>query len=468
MATRLAGAATFQRTPAPAEGPAPVVAVAYSGGRDSLALLHATCRSARMLGVQVVAIHIHHGLLAEADGWLRQARERCRRWQARGWPLTLRWARLQGAPGAGESVEAWARRGRHAALQRLALEAGATLLLLAHHRRDQAETVLLQALRGGGAAGLAAMPAAVLRDGLVWARPWLDWPREAIEAYVQRHRLNPVEDPSNADHRLARNRLRSQLWPALEAAFPQAEPALALAARRAHEDQLALAELAALDLSTCCPNGGALDVPAWRALSAARQANALRAWWRVQCGRGAPEALVQRLLAELPGAAGPAMKGRAAASGASAGCWPAGEGMPQAELYRGKLRCRAAPPDQSAGPPADELTMDLSRPGLWPVPGWGGAFEVVDAAPGLSLEALCQACLRPRRGGEQFQHAPRSTPRSLKKQYQAAGIPAVQRAGPLVWWGDRLLHVPGLGDDARAWAAPGTPQRRLRWCPNSG
>jgi tRNA(Ile)-lysidine synthase len=288
------------------------VAVAFSVGRDSLALLHATCRAAQMLGLQVVALHIHHGLLPEADGWLRRAQRLCLRWRRRGWPVSLAWQRLPGQPAAGDSLEAWARAGRHAALHRLAQQAGATLLLLAHHRRDQAETFLLQALRGGAPAGLSAMPRQIERAGLVWARPWLDQPRAAIDAYLQRHRLQPVDDPSNADARLARNRLRLQVWPALEQAFAHAETSLAAAALRAQEARAALDELAALDLAPLVDGDGRLAVAGWRGLSAARQANALRAWWAAQAGHSAPQALVTRLLVEV--------RPRGAAR------WPAGSG----------------------------------------------------------------------------------------------------------------------------------------------
>ncbi len=285
--------------PALCAGAPPTLAVAFSGGRDSLALLHASCRAAQLLGLRVVALHVHHGLLPEADGWLRSAQQRCARWRRRGWPLELRWQRLAGQPAPGDSLEAWARSGRHAALASMAGEAGATLLLLAHHRRDQAETFVLQALRGGAPAGLSAMPRQIERAGLVWARPWLDRPRSAIEAYLHQHRLRPVDDPSNADARLARNRLRLQVWPALEQAFAHAETSLAAAALRAQEARAALDELAALDLAPLVDDQGRLAVAPWRCLSAARQANALRAWWAAQAGHSAPQALVTRLLAEV-------------------------------------------------------------------------------------------------------------------------------------------------------------------------
>jgi tRNA(Ile)-lysidine synthase len=122
----------------------PVVAVAFSGGRDSTALLHATLRAARDGGVQVVALHVHHNLQPEADTWLAHAQQVCQRW-SRGAPLRLLHRRLAGTPARGDSVEAWARRERYRALADMAHEAGAELVLLAQHRRDQAETFLLRA-----------------------------------------------------------------------------------------------------------------------------------------------------------------------------------------------------------------------------------------------------------------------------------------------------------------------------------
>ena len=426
------------------------VAVAFSGGRDSLALLHVTCRVALALGLQVVALHVHHGLLPEADGWLQRAQRLCARWARRGWPVHLRWTRLAGQPAPGDSLEAWARQGRYQALGAMAQDAGASLLLLAHHRRDQAETWLLQALRGGGPAGLSAMPASVQRDGLIWARPWLRQPAAAIDHYVQRHRLQPVQDPSNVDSDLARSRLRLQVWPALSAAFPDAEVTLAAAATQAQSARAALDELAALDLATCVDDQHRLQVAAWRALSPARQANALSAWWRQATGRGMTDTLATRLLAEV----------RPAASGQ----WPAGPGW-RCVLYRGTMRLDAEPAPAGGTP---LLTLDLSAPGCWPVPAWGGVFEVQAVRKGgVSAALLAAVSLRPRGGGEQFQAAPRSLPRSLKKQFQAAAVPASDRRGPLLFAADgRLLFVPALGLDARCLAAADEPQLGLRWWPD--
>jgi tRNA(Ile)-lysidine synthase len=442
------------------------VAVAASGGRDSTALLHCTVRQAAPLGVEVVALHVHHGLMAAADDWLLQVQAQARRWGA-----GFRAHRLQGGPDAGSSVEAWARRERYKALATMAQAAGCTLVLLAHHRRDQAETWLLQALRGGGPAGLSAMPTQAAREGLQWCRPWLDQPRQAIDAYVRRHRLRFIEDESNADPRYARNRLRRHVWPALTQAFADAETALAGAARRAQESQALAAEAAAVDLPPLLVDSGVgacgLQVLPWLQLPPARRANALRFWLREVLAEGAPETLVQRLLDEL-GAQG----GGSSRSGA---CWPAPQG--ELQLHRGVLRharARAAAgpavtPAQ-APPPPTPLAVDLSRPGLWHVPAWAGSFDVQRVAErGAPAALLRQARLQPRQGGEQFALQARATPRSLKKQYQSLEVPRWQRDGPLVWTaGDELLFVPALGIDARHHAMPGEDQCSLRWVPDTG
>jgi tRNA(Ile)-lysidine synthase len=422
------------------------VAVAFSGGRDSLALLHASVRASAALGLQVVALHVHHGLVPGADRWVQSAQRLCARWRSRSWPVRLRWHVLDGAPAPGDSVEAWARRERYKALRRMAAEEGASLVLLAHHRRDQAETVLLQALRGGGPKGLAAMPRQAVRDGLLWARPWLSQPRTAVDAYIKRYQLRPIEDPSNDDPRWARNRLRKDVWPALVAAFGDAEQALAAVADRAAEASAALAELAESDLASV-ERDGILDQAAWLHLSPPRRALVLRAWLAERLPSGVPESLVQRLLAEWPRAA--------------AARWPV-DAHRMLQAYRGGLRWVVVPSEPEVGEATQR--MDLSTAGDFDLSAWNGHFEVrVAAEGGIAPSALKQVELRGRSGGEQFQRAPRTPARSLKKQYQLAGISSLERHGPLVWSGERLLFVPGLGVDARALAEAGQPQLTLRW-----
>lgn len=419
------------------------VAVAASGGRDSTALLHATVKAAAPLGVEVVALHVHHGLQAAADDWLSQVRRQAQRWGA-GFAAT----RLETRPAAGESVEAWARRERYLALGAMARDAGCGLVLLAHHRRDQAETWLLQALRGAGARGLASMPRTARREEITWARPWLDLPREAIEAYVARHRLRHVDDGSNADPRFARNALRLQVWPALTAAFPDAEATLAAAARHAQEASRLADEVAALDLPALLRSSGQLDVAAWRALPPARRMNALRAWLQQAMPFPLPFSLLQRLGAELPTA-------RAAR-------WPAPE-RTELRLYRGLLSLSEATGPASAAHEA--RVIDLHRPLAVDVPDWNGRFVSEPCEHGgTAPELLRRVAVVARQGGERFRLARHGMARSLKKQYQARAVPAWERDGPLLFTSaGQLLFVPGLGIDAALQAAPGQPQLAVRW-----
>ena len=308
----------------------PVVAVAYSGGRDSSALLHATCAAAGPFGITVAALHVHHGLSPQADDWLRHCASVCARWARRGADIRFAAARVGARPRSGDSVEAWAREARYGALARLAGEQGADLVLLAQHRRDQAETFVLQALRGGGLAGLSAMPRLAQRDGIAWARPWLDVPRDAIDTYVRRHRLAHVEDDSNLDPRYARSRMRAKVWPALLDAFPDAETSFARAAAWAQEASQLQDDLVQSDLLACAAETAAADaagvpfhlaVAAWQQLSQPRRSAVLRSWLRARIGAAAPATLITRLLCELT-----PQRGRR---------WPAPGG--QLFVHRGRL-----------------------------------------------------------------------------------------------------------------------------------
>ena len=435
--------------PAAPTSPTGFVAVAYSGGRDSTALLHAALVSMRDAACPVIALHIHHGLSQHADAWERHCRDQCARWSADGLPVSFAAHRLRTRPRPGDSIEAWARRERYAALGRLARAHGAEVVLLAHHRRDQAETLILQALRSAGVAGLAGMPRAIERDGIHWLRPWLDIPRGVIEAYVRSQQLPYIDDDSNDDERHARNRLRRSVWPALVKAFPDAEPALANAATWAQQAQACLDELAADDLSTMAGAAG-LQLAGFRPLSAARQVNALRAWLRRQTGTAPPASLLVRLDNEL--------------FGEGSASWPLAGGL--LRRHRGHLTWTRREASRSATVIAAEAGLHIRRAGVHRLPGWGGALRVVRVKEGgVPLAWLAQAELRARSGGERFQAGLGRPARSLKKQFQALALPAWQRAGPLVFSGGQLVFVPGLGIDARVIGLPGQAQVTLVWEP---
>jgi tRNA(Ile)-lysidine synthase len=443
------------------DGPAPggaapsaIVAVAASGGRDSTALLHATARLARDAGLWVAALHVHHGLNPAADDWLAHLQRQCARWARAGLPVALHAQRLDGGPVRGESVEAWARRERYRALAAMARGAGSAIVLLAHHRRDQAETVLLQALRGAGPAGLSAMPREALRDGICWCRPWLEQPAEAIADYVRRHRLSHIEDDSNLDRRFDRNRLRHDLWPTLLTAFPQAESALAHVAVQAQWAQRMVEEVAQADLpGLLAPEGtaDALDVAAWQALTPARRIAALRRWLADRGVTQGLDHLAERVATELPGQA--------------TAQWPV-DGQRRVRLYRGRLALVRVPEAMAAQRAPTEAPA-LDRPGRHVLPGWGGTLDLVAVEQGgVPPALLAGAMLRVRLPGDQFQFTARSVARSLKKQYQDRAVPQWQRGGPIIAAGEQIIFVAGLGIDARAVAAAGEPQLAIHWHPD--
>ena len=430
------------------------VAVAFSGGRDSTALLHATAMAVRGLpNVEVVALHVHHGLSAHADEWLQHAQSVCADWTAQGLPVRLVFRRVNLELKRGDSVEAVARSARKAALQEMALELGVDLLLLAHHRQDQAETLLLQALRGGGASGLAGMPRDIDKDGVRWVRPWLDHPRSAIEDYIEAHGLSFIEDDSNTDLRYARNRLRLSVWPALLTAFPEAEACLAASARRL-SDSISVSDdwFDKTQQSWCGTENATLDAHAWSMQEAPLRRESLRHWYRRMAGKSLPASWVERLSDEIP-----MMLLRC-----SSGRWP----QVGLSFYRGVLVWADRPSlvRETTFAPSDVMSLAITGPGDWPVPDWQGFFRVQEVASGgVAVSKLAQLTLRTRQGGEQFQANAGRPPRALKKQFQAFGIPAWARVGPLAWFANELVYVPGLGLDARAQAPNGVTQCTLTW-----
>jgi tRNA(Ile)-lysidine synthase len=198
------------------------VAVGLSGGVDSVVLLHLLRALRPRAGFRLEALHVHHGLSAHADAWARFCRTLCRSW---GVPLTVRRVKVARR---GTGPEAAARAARRAAFARQP----AQVIALAHQLDDQAETVLLNLLRGAGTRGARAMPVVGRAgDKTVW-RPLLAVPRNEVLAYARRHGLRWVEDESNLDDALTRNFLRLHVGPLLATRFPRWREALARAARQ--------------------------------------------------------------------------------------------------------------------------------------------------------------------------------------------------------------------------------------------
>jgi tRNA(Ile)-lysidine synthase len=272
--------------------PALPLAVALSGGADSTALLLAC---AQKWPGQVQAIHVHHGLQAAADDFERHCKALCERLQV---PLTVRRVDARHAPG--ESPEDAARQARYKAFEAVAQSCQALgaihSIALAQHADDQVETLLLALSRGAGVAGLAAMPAYWERGGICWHRPLLRVAGAQVRDWLRAQGQNWVEDPSNTDERFTRNRIRAQLLPALEAAFPAFRDTFARAAGHAAQASALLLEMAQQDLLLV---GSPPQLAPLRALSRARQANLLRHWLRGAHATTPTTAQLQELLGQL-------------------------------------------------------------------------------------------------------------------------------------------------------------------------
>jgi tRNA(Ile)-lysidine synthase len=272
------------------------IAVALSGGADSVALALIAAEHCADTKRPLYFFHIHHGLMAQADAWVTHLQQFAHDLKI---PLQVRHVQVDLTAGLG--IEGAAREARYLALAQLCHEHDVAALLLAHHRQDQAETVLLRLLRGTGVSGLAAMRAEVQRGGMRLLRPWLEVERAELlavaHAYAQRTGWAAVQDPSNTDPTYARGALRNALAPVLNTYWPAWCQTLVRHAKQAGEANEVLAEVAALDLAALHVNPAdqSFSLLAWRALSAARQALVVRHWLQEQ-GVAMPG---ERRLAEL-------------------------------------------------------------------------------------------------------------------------------------------------------------------------
>jgi tRNA(Ile)-lysidine synthase len=419
------------------------VAVALSGGRESVVLLDALVQVAPIRNHRLFALHVHHGLSPHADAWQRFCVDLC---AERNVALSVRAIEVPRAPQ--RSLESDARRLRYAALTELAAAAGVAFVVLAHHRDDQAETLLLQLLRGAGPHGLAGMSAARGdAGGVAFLRPLLGIARAAIDAYASAAHLRWVDDESNAQTRYLRNAVRHTLMPALAREFPNPSATLARAAAHQAEAALLADDLAALDARGVY-DGATLDRAALAALSEHRARNLLR-WFLRRQGLPAPSsARLEAMIDQLGGA-------RIDASVSLA------HGGVEVGVHRGRVAIHPKPP------PAFDLPWRLDRELVLP---HGRLLAARANGEGLDARRLAEAPVRVRSrvGGERMQLAANRPRRALKSILQDAGMPAWERrALPLVYCGDELVAAPGIGIDAAFQAAPGHAGITLAWHPDA-
>jgi tRNA(Ile)-lysidine synthase len=410
--------------------------IAFSGGLDSSVLLHALASLREELGVPMVAIHIDHGLHEDAGAWS----EHCRAVATElGVAYLSRSVTVQLESGKGP--EASARDSRYAALH--AELAYGDWLLSAHHREDQAETLLLNLVRGSGPLGIAGI-GAIRRFGPGWlARPLLNTSRDELLEYAEREALNWVEDPGNVDRRFDRNFLRHDILPRLKSRWPDIAARLQRSASHSGEAAQLLSDLARIDLESLGGRPERLPIDGLIGLSVARQRNVLR--HALRClGLSTPTMMqLERILSEVIPAREDAQP---------LVVWPG------ASVRRYRNALYLLPEKLVEMPEPIEL-----RGNEVPLGAGLGVLQFVDGeARGLSkalLERGIRICFR--EGGEGFMPEGQTHTRKLKKLLQQEGIvPWMRDRLPLIYAGDDLVAV---GDLWLAAAAVSKPGVAVRW-----
>ena len=352
---------------------------------DSVVLLHLLRDHAGLR-----AVHVHHGLSPNADAWAAFCRRLCRAWNI---PLTVRKVTVRKS---GKGLEAAAREARYEAFRKLKVD----VIALAHHLDDQAETVLMNLLRGAGLRGAAGMRPLTPFEGKLLARPLLNVSREELQRHARVHGLDWIEDESNVDETLTRNFVRRRLAPLIEARFPQWKRSLARAARLFSEED-------------------------------DRASRLLREYLASKGLKAPPERKLLEMLKQLgSGAAGMRVEheGRAL------------------RVYRGRIVLEAARAPLGAFSPVPWRGERRLQ-----VPALGGEL-VFSAGDGIAARHLKSGRfeVRLRAGGERLQLHPRRPRRTLKNLFQEAGVPAWARSRtPLIFRDGELVWAPGLGVDVR-------------------
>lgn len=426
------------------------MAVAFSGGLDSSVLLQLAHDFAMSHDIRLYAFHVHHALSDQANAWLSHCQLQA---MQRAVTFDVRYiAVVQN----GEGIEAAARKGRYAALGEMCRHHHVPLLLTAHHQDDQAETVMLQLLRGSGVAGLSGMDSVnhapvLLGDPLtMMGRPLLNVSRAALQVVACAHSVAHIEDPSNHDPRFARNALRHRIMPSLEEAFPGFAQRFARTAHHAQSAQQLLIELGEHDLAQCL-DGKSIDLDQLRLLSPARCDNLLRYWFG-SCGMRMPStAWLHEMREQLFDA-----KADAQILIGHADC----------DIHRHRNRIVMTPRRPLPDPEQDSQHFAWNGASHMDFPDFGGSLHFDVAEQGFDVVWLQAQMLTMqwRSGGWRLKLAPNRATRSLKYHYQAVDVPAWERAHlPLVTLNTALLYAAGVGMDCHHFSQENGTRIALRW-----
>ncbi|OXL14973.1 tRNA lysidine(34) synthetase TilS [Polynucleobacter cosmopolitanus] len=440
----MASSKTAAKTSKPTQKKTPPtqLAVAFSGGLDSTVLLHATIKAHGKKNVH--AFHVHHGIQKEADQWQAHCKAVAKKF---GCHFDTKNVKLNKQ----SNIESQARNLRYEALTQMCEAHKIQDLLLAHHLDDQAETVLIQLMRGAGLPGLSAMPQVKSNELIHLWRPFLNMCRKDLESYAEEHKLTWIEDPSNQDESYRRNAVRKSILPTLEKFQKGAIENLARSAKHLGEAQGLLNQLADIDLGLIETKEGLSKTNLIRLYktSQARATNALRRWLSKNGLAYPSEERLTAWWSELTQARLDAKLQ-----------WDHDQRV--IRLWRGHLSITQDLNAQakSKGKEKEKVTNE----GEW-------TFKKVPAnskKPGIAKDRFEKAKQKglintmAREGGEKFKVDSKRPRKSLKNLYQEAAIPPWQRDVPLLYIGEELVAVAGIGISAD-WQTTDGPRFTLEW-----
>ncbi len=418
--------------------------LAFSGGLDSTVLLSGLAAQRQQHDFELIALHVNHGWTDSAVGWEAHGRAFC---QSLGVPFVSVHFGDQRTVTLNREEVARRRRLRWFCSQ---LEQG-DILLTAHHRDDQAETILYRLLRGAGVRGLGAMAVETRLGKARVVRPLIDLSRAEIAAYAAARGLSFIEDPSNQDTGLDRNYIRHTVMPLLEQRWPGATTTLARAAGHLRQAQSLLAEVGSEDLARCGRPAvgnvfkvlGSLGIPQLRDLSKARQANLLRHWIMGADLLLPSKAALEELLRQLP-MTGP--------DTAAALCWGAAEIRQYRDLlYLLPPQVLQASPIGRSWDPSEDALVPETRVRVHARTRMGQGLKL-SMLEGKALE------LRWVRGQATIRPGPGRSRRSVKNLLQEAAVPPWERRRlPLVYHHGQLVCVPGVAIAAELWTGSDEP-----------
>ena len=411
------------------------LAIAYSGGLDSSVLLFLCSQICLRQGIPLSAFHVHHGLSPNADAWLQHCADVCRELA-----VNFTFEKIVVSNLDGDGVEGSARKGRYLALGRMTAAASIDILLTAHHQDDQAETLLMQMLRGSGIAGLSGMdtfnyaPTLFENPDVMMMRPLLGISRAELEVFAQENNISFINDESNDDVRYLRNALRHQVMPVLEQIAPGFAGRMSRTAKHMRSTHDLIEALAMKDLSACMDvNDSSLNLSSIRLLDAERVSNLFRLWLSKLGVRMPSTSRLSEIRKQL---------------------FEAKEDA-RISVYHEKLvihryQNKIYASEKALEPTNESLNVDFRWSGeeFIEFPQFNGTLYFRRNLRGLDPLWLTQQslCLHLRRGGERLKLGENRSTRDMKSHYQSLKIPFwVRQQLPFVSVGSQLIYAARVG-----------------------